>query len=182
MGTNAQLKIPGENVGCGSGPTNPKLMDSDGDTVVDGAECLLGTDPNDPNSRTPPTGLVDSDRDGLPDSVEALFGSDPHDSDTDGDGLVDGLEVRGWGTSPTAVNTDGDGCNDNVEIADINGDYKVSIGDLTAMTKRAAGIQDDDFGVDPPFNFSPDVDITKDGRVSVGDVTMVEKNMGQHCG
>ena len=50
-GTNQTLGIPGEDVGCGSGPTNPKLMDSDGDTVVDGYECLVGTDPNNPLSK-----------------------------------------------------------------------------------------------------------------------------------
>ncbi|MGD0764680.1 MAG: C1 family peptidase, partial [Dehalococcoidia bacterium] len=36
-GTNPTLGIPGEDVGCGSGPTNPLVMDTDGDTVVDGA-------------------------------------------------------------------------------------------------------------------------------------------------
>ena len=95
-GTNATLGVPGEDVGCGYGPTNPLLMDSDGDTVVDGAECLLGSDPNNPLSEPlirPPN---DSDHDGLPDNIETLIGSDPHNRDTDGDGINDGIEVKGW--------------------------------------------------------------------------------------
>ena len=179
--TNTPLGIPGENAGCGSGATNSKLMDSDGDMIVDGAECLLGSNPNDAGSRPPAAPPNDSDGDGLSNSVEALFGSNPNDVDTDGDGITDGVEVKGWGSSPTLADTNDNGCNDDVEIADINGDGRVSVSDLTAISKRAASVQDDDFDVDPPFNFSPGVDVNKDGRITVGDVTLVGRSQGERC-
>ncbi len=106
------LGVPGEDAGCnGSGATNPLSRDSDGDTVLDGAECLLGTNPN--NASSKPSGIPpgDSDRDGLPAAVDALFCDADYDGDTlvgdadqdcDNDGLSDGLEVRGWGTSPSS--------------------------------------------------------------------------------
>ncbi len=179
-GTNS-LGVPGEDVGCISGPTNPKLMDTDGDTVVDGAECLLRSNPNNPLSKPSTYPPNDSDGDGLPASIEALFGSDPNNSDTDGDGIDDGIEVKGWGTSPILKDSDFDGCNDNVEIADVDGDRKVAVGDLYIIAVRAAKVQDDDFDTDPPWDFSPAFDLTKDGKIMVGDVYLVAVNSGKSC-
>jgi hypothetical protein len=169
-GTNQTLGIPGEDVGCGSGPTNPKLMDSDGDTVVDGYECLAGTDPKNPLSK-PSLNLTDSDRDGLPDSVEALFGCDPNKADTDGDGISDGFEVKGWATSCTLKDTNVNGCPDNVEIADVNGDYRVNVADHLIVAKTAIGW----------FAYNADVDVTKDGRINVADQLLVAKQQGKSC-
>lgn len=164
-GTNQTLGIPGEDVGCGSGPTNPKLMDTDGDTVVDGYECLVGTNPNNLASIPrihPPN---DSDGDGVPDNIEALFGSDPHKKDTDGDGIPDGVEIKGWATSSTLKDSDFDGCADNIEIANVNGDRFVDVGDQLAISKAAAHIT--------PYN--ADLDLNKDGVVDVGDELLVAK-------
>ncbi len=104
---------------------------TDGDTVLDGAECLLGTDPNNPASK--PSGIPagDSDRDGLPAALDVVFCDVDYDGDTlvgdadqdcDNDGLSDGLEVRGWDTLPGRLDRDGDDCDDDKEVADINGD------------------------------------------------------------
>ena len=50
---------------------------------------------------------TDSDKDGLPDELEIHLGSEPVLSDTDGDGIDDGIEV---GTNyHTPLDTDGDG-------------------------------------------------------------------------
>jgi hypothetical protein len=169
-GANPTLGIPGEDVGCGSGPTNPKLMDTDGDTVVDGYECLVGTNPNDPLSK-PSFNLTDSDRDGLPDSIEVLFGSDPHKADTDGDGIPDGIEVKGRGTSPLMIDTDTDGCDDNIGIADINGDGRVNFGDRLIISKAAAHL----------IAYNADIDVNEDGIVNVADILLVARQLGKTC-
>lgn len=69
--------------------------DYDGDTIVDGEEFKLGTDPlND-----------DSDFDDLFDSDEInVYNTDPLDEDTDDDGANDGAEVR-LGTNPLVADT-----------------------------------------------------------------------------
>jgi hypothetical protein len=180
-GTNAR-GVPGEDVGCnGSGPTNPLKADSDGDAVVDGAECLLGSNPNDANSSPSCAGIVDSDRDCLPDNVEALFGSNPNIRDMDGDGLNDATEVKGWGTSPTNRDSDGDGCDDDKEAADVNGDKMANGLDRLLVLRRAAKIQDDDPNdgdPNPDYNMvvSPAFDVQKDGKVDNADGLWIAKN------
>jgi hypothetical protein len=89
---------------------NPRVGDSDGDTVLDGAECLLGSDPtnevavcNQPgqNGVSVPEicgDNIDNDCDGLTDEMATDLGlkfvggacSDVEDGDPDHDGLMDG--------------------------------------------------------------------------------------------
>lgn len=64
----------------------------------------------------------DGDRDGVRDDVELETGTDPTLADTDGDGLVDGVEdANGNGlvdpgeTDPRLEDTDGDGVSDGIE-------------------------------------------------------------------
>ena len=38
--------------------------------------------------------IVDSDQDGLADQLEEALGTDPFNNDTDGDGFLDGVEVK----------------------------------------------------------------------------------------
>ena len=59
---------------------------------------------------------LDSDNDGLTNSQELLAGSDPNNPDSDGDGLLDGIEVHTWHTNPLKPDSDGDGLSDNEEI------------------------------------------------------------------
>ena len=57
----------------------------------------------------------DSDDDGLLDGLEVkIYGTDPNIPDTDGDGLFDGAEID-EGTDPFNPDTDGDGLRDGVE-------------------------------------------------------------------
>lgn len=67
--------------------------------------------------------LLDSDNDGLLDVIENHIGSNLLNPDTDGDGLLDGEEMRsgylGIGpneTDPRDPDTDGDGLNDGLEV------------------------------------------------------------------
>jgi hypothetical protein len=71
--------------------TNPLLVDSDGDGLVDGAGGLV------PLAMLP--GGVDADTDGFVDG-EADFATSPVTADTDGDQLDDGIEVAN-GSDPT---------------------------------------------------------------------------------
>lgn len=47
--------------------------------------------------------MTDSDSDGLPDKLEEAIGTDPNKADTDGDGFLDGDEVKN-GYNPNGVN------------------------------------------------------------------------------
>jgi len=161
--------------------TNPLLADSDGDRVVDGAEVALGSNPLSSGSKPTCVGIVDGDRDCLPNDVEAIFGSDPNKKDTDGDGIADGTEVKGWGTSPVQRNTDADRCEDDKEIAEINGDGVVNALDEARVAQRAFNVQDDDPSDGnpvPDFNMvvSPAFDINKDGVMNALDEALVVLN------
>ena len=68
-----------------SGELDP-AGDEDGDSLTNGEEVELGTDPRDP----------DTDDDGLDDGLEVkVIGTDPKKSDSDADGVSDGIEVVG---------------------------------------------------------------------------------------
>ena len=108
--------------------------------------------------------------DGLPDSIEALFGSDPHNkADTDGDGILDGFEVKGWATSPTLKDTNFNGCTDNIEIADVNGDYKVNNVDLLIVARALAH----------QIAYNADFDINKDQLINNTDLMLVAQQTNE---
>jgi large repetitive protein len=67
--------------------------------------------------------LLDFDGDGLEDwAEEELHGTDPSDSDTDDDGLTDGVEINGENpTDPLDSDSDDDGCSDSAEDTDSDG-------------------------------------------------------------
>ena len=88
--------------------TNPKLADTDGDGVKDGAEVVT--------FRTNPL-AADSDNDGLSDFDEIKkYKSDPAQADTDQDGLTDGDEVLTHETNLLKGDTDDDDLSDAEEL------------------------------------------------------------------
>jgi len=111
--------------------TDPKIADTDGDGLKDGAEVnQYATDPLKSDSdddglsdaaevnqyKTNPL-KADSDGDGLSDADEVnKHETDPLKADTDGDGLNDGAEVNQYKTNPLKTDTDGDGLSDGVEV------------------------------------------------------------------
>jgi hypothetical protein len=82
----------------------------------------------------------DSDHDGLRDSCEQVYGADPNNVDTDGDGMVDSVEVRYWMTNPVSKNSDADTCPDNIEIASVHDDYRVNSTDQLIIAKLYGSI------------------------------------------
>jgi hypothetical protein len=97
--------------------TDPLLYDTDGDGIGDGDEVAAGTDPLTPEAPQTTSGPedVDSDGDGLTDAEEAALGSDPFDADTDGDGVLDGvdpspLDAGGTGVGKAEAAPMGFGC------------------------------------------------------------------------
>jgi outer membrane protein OmpA-like peptidoglycan-associated protein len=103
----------------GEAETDAARADTDGDGLGDGLELGLAGDA-DPGSTTLPL-AKDSDKDGLFDGQEDQDKdgqvdpgeTDPNLADTDGGGVVDGVEVLADGTDPTLGNddltADGDG-------------------------------------------------------------------------
>ncbi|SEM03565.1 helix-turn-helix transcriptional regulator [Haloferax larsenii] len=92
-----------------SNNTSMFLMDTDKDSLEDGAEVKnYGTSPTD----------ADTDGDNLGDAMELSNSLSPTDADTDGDGIPDGVENR-LGTPPKdpTADTDNDGLSDAYEYA-----------------------------------------------------------------
>lgn len=136
---------------CGGIVTNPLLPDTDGDRILDGAECILGTNPLVPNA------------------APAICTQGP---DADGDGIIAGREFCFYGTSDNDINSDGDNCSDRREIMSINADYVVNAMDLAQVAQS--------FGPYPLgapaylYNF----DVTKDGTISAVDLMQVAQAFG----
>ncbi|MEU5943765.1 hypothetical protein ABZ807_32475 [Micromonospora sp. NPDC047548] len=127
-----------------AGWTRPNAVDTDQDSVADGAEDIDGdglTNLQEQDLGTSPTN-PDTDGDGATDGAEVAQGSNPlvadqprapptpgdlppiesapTDTDTDGDGLEDLTEEDG-GSDPANVDTDGDGLSDYTEY-----DYSIN--------------------------------------------------------
>lgn len=86
--------------------------------------------------------LADDDNDGLTNAQEAEFGTNPNNPDTDGDGLIDGLERVPNQCDPLKRDTDGDTLTDGEEVG--TGDSVVSYCDV--LDSDDDGLRDD---VDP---------------------------------
>lgn len=86
--------------------------DSDGDGLPDDWELANGLDPNNPADA-----IDDADGDGLSTAEEFQLSLDPANPDGDGDGLLDGEEIRTTGTNPALFDTDGDQISDGLELA-----------------------------------------------------------------
>ena len=143
----------------GDGIGDNRDTDDDGDGYSDYTEILGGSEPKDASS-TP----LDSDNDFLSDAEETIIGTDPALSDTDGDGLIDGLDPspKGGSNDGSIDDFDGDGLpnetdpdddNDGVpdtndrfpkdatESADLDGD---GIGDNADSDRDGDGVPNED--------------------------------------
>jgi hypothetical protein len=74
---------------------------------------------------------VDEDKDGLNTKMEQETGTLAYDSDSDDDGILDGAELFGQGSSPVRRDTDGDGIIDSIEDKNKNG--RLDVGETSAV-------------------------------------------------
>ena len=182
--------------------TNPLLLDTDGDTVNDGAELLVaGGAPLDSGVKPGWTSDQQVYYRGCRINVNALytgfagyavtngveFDPDgdgslcPTDKDSDNGtgtgsagliGISDKIESYGFGMSISSPDTDGDGCEDWIEVMDINGDRFVDSGDQGRMDLRVANPP-----LLPPDPVSDKVyDVNKDKFVDSGDQGSLNMN------
>lgn len=159
-------------VRCRGLVTSALLRDSDGDNVLDGAECLLGTDPTSAASLPPRNPSGDRDRDGLADAVELSLGTNPLLFDSDGDNITDGVEVKGFNSNPRAADSDGDGCEDRREVASVNGDRQVNIFDIAVVASAASTTY---------TQYAAPFDLNRDNAVNVLDLMFGIRQVG-YCG
>jgi hypothetical protein len=139
-----------------SAATEPLLRDSDGDRALDGPECALNTDPNDPGSRP-----------ALADCASA--------GDTDADGLSDRIEACYYNTLTNNTNTDGDGCGDAREAVSMDTNLTVNSADL-GLTASAFGT----YGTPPApgHEWRMNMDVDKNGTVNSADLGLVASRFG----
>ncbi|MEZ4472722.1 MAG: hypothetical protein R3F60_18440 [bacterium] len=131
--------------------TAPDRADTDGDGVGDRVEVLAGLDPQVAETPAICAALAtpggDADQDGLTDCDEALVGTDASLPDTDGDGLLDRLEVA-LGTdylhAEGVVDDDGDGVPNADEVRERTDPQSV---DAATRLGRAYRYEVDDEGV-----------------------------------
>ncbi|HEX5036982.1 MAG TPA: right-handed parallel beta-helix repeat-containing protein [bacterium] len=160
-----------------AGETNPRKADSDNDGLTDRYDpCPLNNDTE--CLSTCVMGAVipadyDSDADGLPNVEEDVNGNctregtetDAYKPDTDGDGILDGIE-KATGTDPNRADTDNDGLSDGTEDLskdgfvqawetdprkpDTDGDGVNDIGDACPLTADTECVQECHVGEIPP--------------------------------
>jgi hypothetical protein len=152
-----------EGAGCNaSGPLSPTSRDTDGDRVLDGAECALGTNPA--SSASKPTAAACAAFLGVGASV-----------DTDGDRLFDRIEYCAYNTDRLLLDTDGDQdtfplnptpavnlVRDGCEAASLNNDRTVNSADQLLIALEIAREVNQTLRL-------VNMDINKDGGVNSGD-------------
>ncbi len=67
---------------------------------------------------------IDHDGDDLNDKREQILGTDPQNTDTDRDGIADGIETLVTKTAPLDPDTDHDGLGDKLEDSNMNGNVE----------------------------------------------------------
>jgi len=94
------------------------IVDEDCDGADDQLELAAGLDPTDPSD-----GGGDPDGDGVPTADELLFNGDPFNSDTDGDGILDDVDLlAGVDLDGDAVAFESDNCPTVVNAAQLDAD------------------------------------------------------------
>jgi hypothetical protein len=130
---------------------NPPSFDTDGDGVLDGIECALGTNPRSGSA---------GDRN----TCNTAAGA----GDTNGDGLEEAWEGCGWGQSMygPVSDADDDGLGDCREVMDVNGNGVLTNGDATFVQQAFFSIIQQD---------KASMDINRNAALTNGDATLVRQ-------
>lgn len=136
---------------------NPGNPDSDGDIMPDGWEIQHELNPLNASDAS-----LDPDGDGLVNLSEWQWLTDPQNSDSDNDGLTDGLEVNTYGCNPLLLDSDYDGLIDGREVWDTDLDPLTGI-DGGFFPNWDGGDLDHDGYLDGPTDWDTDGDGMPDG-------------------
>jgi hypothetical protein len=162
-------------------------VDKDGDGRADTAEGdFIDTLPPDASGTN--VLLFDSSADGISDGLKVLLGLDPVSDDTDGDGIIDGVELRlmqagavdndGNLFDPAVANvytsTLGDGVPDVVGVVGVIGNPDSNV-DSDSGTDGASNAYEVATGYDPmdSTSFPPIGDVNGDGVADLTDVLAI---------
>ncbi len=97
--------------------SDPKIDNSDSDSLLDYDEYLHGTNPENQDTDGDSMGNTNPYEPNLMDDVElSIFGTNPSDSDSDYDTINDWDEIFVYFTLPTSDDTDGDSLTDDFEL------------------------------------------------------------------
>jgi hypothetical protein len=137
---------------CGGIVTSATLRDTDGDRLIDGAECgFLALNPTVINGNPAACSVA---------------------GDPDGDGILSSRELCYYGTDPSLVNSDGDACNDGREMASVNAPTVVDVLDLAQVAGESGAY------VSPGSSVKVNYDVTKNGSIDVIDLSQVAARAG----
>jgi subtilisin family serine protease len=142
--------------------------------------------PNSPQVISAPFGVVvgDSDGDGISDADELILGTNPNSVDSDGDGLVDGVDgVVPVSAYPGGVDLDSDGFVDGEQglgtdptlsnIGDVAPrgalDNQINLGDILVLTRLVTGV------IQATALEAVLGDINRDGQLNAADVLLLQQ-------
>ena len=149
-----EVALPGAACPSATAALDPFNTDTDGDGAMDGAECAIGTNPNNPSSV--PAGVNRP----TADQCRILAGAPLVSTDTDGDRILDRIEACGYGSSVSLVESDGDGVNDGCEAGSLNTLTVVNSGDQLLLSQAIVA------DLSGPFVWN--ADLNKDGGEQFG--------------
>ncbi len=169
-------------------PTDPLNADTDQDYAMDGIECRYLRNPQSALSRIPDEavdnlsaedfwrtekinvttgGVENDDFDGPGGAGDGQTGT--ADSDSDDDALIDGTEVKYYGTDPSNDDTDSDGCTDGEEAGDINSNRQINVADLQQIA-AVQGTHRDGLGQVDLTKMNRDIVKSANAQINVADI------------